>query len=248
MTEKKGFVAFVEWKANTDILTDEQAGRLFRAVFSYAETGETPAFDDPTVAMAFGFIKKDIDRTNEKYEDIKRKRTEARLGKTQQKGTNENKTQQTTTKGNKPKQKPISSTSTSTSTSKDILSPLPPSRGESVGEEAFGVFANVFLKPVEHRQLIMNFGEDNTAEAIDDLSCKLADGSWVSDYHYATLTQWLSYRKRTGKKPQQPAPAAEMSDEDRKAALVEQWDNAPEEVRQQYLERYGCKPWERSEK
>ena len=54
------------------------------------------------------------------------------------------------------------------------------------------------LKPAELRKLQMDFTEERTAKAIEDLSCKLADGTQQSENHYATLTYWLSYRQNTG--------------------------------------------------
>jgi hypothetical protein len=42
----------------------------------------------------------------------------------------------------------------------------------------------------------MDFGEAETQSAIDDLSCKLMDGSTESNAHYATLTYWLANRRK----------------------------------------------------
>lgn len=118
-----------------------------------------------------------------------------------------------------------------------------------MGEEPFGIFKNVFLKPAEHRQLEMNYGKEQAADAIEDLSCKLADGTSESVYHYATLNQWLSYRRKNGHSmPVQPKMASDMSDEERVKTLKEQWEATGEDERRQYLERYGCKPWEREDK
>ena len=72
---------------------------------------------------------------------------------------------------------------------------IPPSDGR-VGFEFFGTFKNVELKPSELRKLQMDFGETETQSAIDDLSCKLMDGSTESNAHYATLTYWLANRRK----------------------------------------------------
>lgn len=71
-------------------------------------------------------------------------------------------------------------------------------REERIGYEVFGKFQNVMLKPVDLRQLEMNFGAVAVSESIEDLSCKLADGNIESINHYATLTHWLSFRKKNG--------------------------------------------------
>lgn len=74
--------------------------------------------------------------------------------------------------------------------------PIIPPCNERVGFEFFGTFKNVELKPAELRKLQMDFGEDETQSAIDDLSCKLIDGSTESNAHYATLTYWLANRRK----------------------------------------------------
>lgn len=72
---------------------------------------------------------------------------------------------------------------------------IPPYDGR-VGFEFFGTFKNVELKPAELRKLQMDFGETETQSAINDLSCKLMDGSTESNAHYATLTYWLANRRK----------------------------------------------------
>lgn len=75
---------------------------------------------------------------------------------------------------------------------------IPPQNGR-VGYDAYGKddFKNVFLKPAELRQLQMNFGEEETQEAIEDLSLKLEDGTQKPSLnHYATLTYWLTQRRK----------------------------------------------------
>jgi len=43
----------------------------------------------------------------------------------------------------------------------------------------------------------MNFGEEETQEAIEDLSLKLEDGTQQPSLnHYATLTYWLTQRRK----------------------------------------------------
>lgn len=79
---------------------------------------------------------------------------------------------------------------------KEDSTPLPP-RGENgvgVGFEVYGKFGNVQLKPMELRHLYETYGEKLTKDAIEDLSCHLADGTQQSVRHYATLELWLKHR------------------------------------------------------
>ena len=78
--------------------------------------------------------------------------------------------------------------------------PLPPQR---IGYEIYGSFKNVQLKPGEYRTLEMNYSKAALDEAIENLSCKLADGTAQSNNNYATLTRWLSYAKKYGSEARQ---------------------------------------------
>ena len=70
---------------------------------------------------------------------------------------------------------------------------------EKRGFEAYGEFQNVYLKAVQRRALDERYGSEKAAAYIEDLSCKLEEGSneeiTNSRNHYATLLHWLSYKK-----------------------------------------------------
>ncbi len=63
--------------AQFGILSDEQAGRLIKAIFTYEVNKEIPKFNDGMLDMAFSFIKSQLDRDTEKWEKIRQKRSEA---------------------------------------------------------------------------------------------------------------------------------------------------------------------------
>ncbi len=78
--KKKSFVLYNDYQQHIDRLTDEQAGKLFKAIFDYVNTG-TIALLEGQADMAFSFIALQLDRDVEKYEEICRKRSEfARMG------------------------------------------------------------------------------------------------------------------------------------------------------------------------
>jgi hypothetical protein len=74
---------------------------------------------------------------------------------------------------------------------------------QKIGYEIYGSFKNVQLKPSEYRTLEMNYSKAALDEAIENLSCKLADGTAQSNNNYATLTRWLSYAKKYGSEARQ---------------------------------------------
>ena len=96
-----GFYLYSEYSKKLEMLSNEQLGKLIRAVFDYINNGET-TFDDSLVEFAFGFIKADIDKQQIKYnanrENGKKggrpKKTEENPTETEENPTKPNETQQ----------------------------------------------------------------------------------------------------------------------------------------------------------
>ena len=61
-----GFICHDDYLAKTVKLTDEEVGRLFRALMTYHATGEAADLDGRE-SIAFDFIREDIDRTEAAY-------------------------------------------------------------------------------------------------------------------------------------------------------------------------------------
>ena len=64
-------------KETVDILSDEQAGRLFKLIFEYRETGVAPEIDDGMIKVAFTVIKSKLDMNDRKYQETVEKRRAA---------------------------------------------------------------------------------------------------------------------------------------------------------------------------
>lgn len=64
---KDSFILFTEYKEQFEMLTNEQAGVLIRAIFSFVSDEEVPEME-PLTRMAFTFIKAAIDRADDKYQ------------------------------------------------------------------------------------------------------------------------------------------------------------------------------------
>ena len=77
MTEKKkSFVLYVDRKKELDLLSDEQLGKLFRAIYSYVDTGIEPDFEDLALRILFSVFQSQIDANAEKYAETCRRRSE----------------------------------------------------------------------------------------------------------------------------------------------------------------------------
>lgn len=73
----KSFVMYISNKGQFDLLTDEQAGKLIKALFAYADSGDVIDTDDGMVQMAFSFLSLEIERNFEKYKKTCERRAES---------------------------------------------------------------------------------------------------------------------------------------------------------------------------
>ena len=69
--DKKSFVLYTESYQQIKKLNNTQKAQLLDAVFIYAETGETLQFDDIVTEITFGFIRQQLARNEEKYQEKK---------------------------------------------------------------------------------------------------------------------------------------------------------------------------------
>lgn len=74
MDGKKSFVVYSDYLQHVELLTMEQRGQLLTAMLTYAETGALPELDGVT-AMAFSFIRAQMDRDREKWEQVRIQRS-----------------------------------------------------------------------------------------------------------------------------------------------------------------------------
>ncbi len=63
---KKSFIFYLDYQEQLNLLTDNQIGKLIRAIFKYEKSSEIMELDEVT-KMAFSFIKLQLDRDREKY-------------------------------------------------------------------------------------------------------------------------------------------------------------------------------------
>lgn len=76
MSKKKGFILYLDQEDLFDSLTDENAGKLIKAVFAYQSSGELPNLE-PASRMLFMVICNQLDRDNEKWARTVERRAEA---------------------------------------------------------------------------------------------------------------------------------------------------------------------------
>lgn len=78
--KKESFILYADTAQHIRLLTDEQAGRLFRLLLDFAADGTCPTpeeIGDNLVALAFSFLSDRIRRDTKKFQDTCEKRREA---------------------------------------------------------------------------------------------------------------------------------------------------------------------------
>lgn len=75
MERKRSFPCYLDYKNPLEQLTDAECGKLLRAMFEYEEAGALPDFTG-ALAMAFSFIRSQMDRDRAAYEEKCRKNAE----------------------------------------------------------------------------------------------------------------------------------------------------------------------------
>ena len=73
---KDSFILYTEQKAVIDKLTDEQAGKLIKAIYEYVATDNMPELDC-LLDLVVTPIRQSLDKNKEKYEEVSKKRAEA---------------------------------------------------------------------------------------------------------------------------------------------------------------------------
>ena len=74
--QKKSFVLFADFMPAIFALSDEQAGKLFKLIFLYANDMDLPQIGDNGIKAMFEMLRTLIDRENEKWEERCRKNRE----------------------------------------------------------------------------------------------------------------------------------------------------------------------------
>ncbi|AZB01260.1 hypothetical protein EG359_17300 [Chryseobacterium joostei] len=93
---KKSFVAYCDWENQLNLLSDDEAGKLFRHLLAYVND-KNPQFSDEerVLKMAFEPIRLQLKRDLDKYEEVKKKRSEAGRNGGLKSGESRSKTKQT---------------------------------------------------------------------------------------------------------------------------------------------------------
>ena len=152
-------------------LTDAQAGVLFKSILNYAENGSQANFDDSGVAIAFEFVKQDIDYNNAKYAEVcERNANNGRKGGAPKGNQNAQKQPKTseTTQNKRPLEKQPKTSETTQNKHNDVdndvdndveidnnnnnKTPLPPLKGKESLDFVSAEFKPIFQKWLDYKR------------------------------------------------------------------------------------------------
>jgi hypothetical protein len=147
---KNNFIIYNSFYEPIKSLSDEQLGKLFRAIFNYTINGEVTQDND--ILIAFMFIKNQLDIDNEKYQKIcERNKNNGSKG-----GRPKEPKKPSGLIGNPEKPKKPDNDNDNDN---DI-------KKENNKKKKFGEFKRVLLTEEEYNKLVKDFGEDFIKEQI----------------------------------------------------------------------------------
>lgn len=205
-SDNKSFVIYKDWEEYVDALgSDEEAGKLFKALFAFAKRAEEAEFVG-ALKMAFIVMRNSIERDGEKWENTCSVRSEAgkkggRPSKTNDFSENQIKANGFFEKQTKAK-KADKETDKDTDTEKEINTPPTPSKGENAHKKRTSkpkidktMFAEfVSMTDDEYTSLVAKVGEQGTKRCIEILdNYKGASGKKYSS-DYRAILNWVISR------------------------------------------------------
>lgn len=193
---KDSFILYNSFYEPIKNLTNEQLGKLLRAVFDYTINGVTTKDND--ILIAFMFIKHQIDLDTKKWKEERKKRSEAgRIG-----GINRAKNQnQNLSSKSKQCLGVFRSAKQSQANQGDNVNVNVNvnNKKENNKKKKFGEFDNVLLTEEEYTKLENN----NLLTYIEKLSTYLESTGKKYKSHYATILNWSRKEKQDNNKDEE---------------------------------------------
>lgn len=205
MTEKKtSFVLPTDLLDDLEDFSDDEVGKIFRAILIYTNETEELEFDDRAMKVVFRHIKKYIDSANENYDKkVQANRVNGAKGGRPKKDAEENPKNPTVIEKTERFSEKPNKSHTETESETDI---------ESVSEcecetdgvahthtKSYGENKNVILSDEEYERLTERMGVSKRSEYIEKLSDYMASTGKKYQSHYATICSW--FRQDGGQKP-----------------------------------------------
>ena len=169
--ERRAFLMYAEWHPLLEGMTDEQAGKLIKAIYAY-QKGEEYEITDALLLGVFQMIKAKFDADRKLYEE--------KCEKNRANGA----------KGGRPRKQ-------EEPTKTERLTEKPKAKKEEPKKQEYGEYHNVRLTDEEYKRLNAKFGEGDTAEAIKILDTYIGSLSpakkkeYLKKDHNLCMQNWV---------------------------------------------------------
>lgn len=221
---RPGILIYFDLMGPMNVLSYEEKGRLFEAMLQYGKYGNLPEFEG-MLALAWGFVKPELDKDEEAYERTVAQRQYAAYCKRQTAknlpkesfdewmvSTDNDRKRPITTDNDRKRPmdlvasrypttitNTITNTTSITNTNTSTCAggdAVPPSERKDV----FGKYKNVWLTQSEYDSLMAEV--PGAMDWIEKLSGYIASSGKQYDSHYATIRNWEAKEKREAPKRQ----------------------------------------------
>lgn len=199
MTEKKtSFVLPTDLLDDLEDFSDDEVGKIFRAILIYTNETEEPEFDDRAMKVVFRHIKKYIDSANENYDKkVQANRVNGAKGGRPKKDAEENPKNPTVIEKTERFSEKPGKSHTETESDTDIESvsececETEPDGVSHTHTKSYGENKNVMLSDEEYERLTERMGGSKRSEYIEKLSDYMASTGKKYQSHYATICSWF---------------------------------------------------------
>ena len=209
MTDKKtSFVLPTDLLDDLEDFSDDEVGKIFRAVLVYTNESEEPSFEDRAMKFIFRHIKKYIDSANENYDKkVQANRVNGAKGGRPKKAEENPKNPTVIEKTERFSEKPNEShtetesetkTKTDTESVSECECETEPGGIAHTHTQSYGENKNVMLSDEEYERLAERMGAGKRNEYIEKLSDYMASTGKKYQSHYATICGW--FRQDGGQK------------------------------------------------
>jgi len=209
--DKTNFILYKDYQSHVELLSDEQAGKLFKAIFKYVDGRQEVELDGMT-SMAFSFIKASLERDLVKYK--KRVVASQENGKLGGRPSKPNPNQDKPSKPSGLSRHPRKGDSVNVSVNDTVSDNVNDSDNDSdIIKTTYLEF--VKLTEIEYDKLINKLGLANTTDMIERLDnyigqigIKKANAKYKSHYH--TILNWAKSDEK--KNPKERITSKDVTD------------------------------------
>lgn len=186
--KKNSFLLYIDKREIVETLTDEQAGKVFKAIYKYVDTKEESQLD-PVSKIVFMVFRQMLDANEEKYMNIvERNRKNGLRGGRPKKTENQKNPKNPVGYLENPNKPKKADTETDTDTENDNDNEI---NKKKETKKKFGNYQQVKLTNKELQSLKSDYGDDLTNQLITYLDEYIEMKGYKAKSHYLCIKKWV---------------------------------------------------------